>query len=142
MALTAYMFDQAVEDIHHGDHDFSSDTFNIALSNTAPSASGDAVIGDITQIANGNGYTTGGQALTVTSATQTGGTLTFVTTSDLTWTGGPSPMGTFQYYILYSATNNKLIGWWDRAAGLTVSAGQSVIFKSGAATLYQAAKTA
>jgi hypothetical protein len=142
MALTAYMFDQAAEDIHHGDHDFSSDTFKVALSNTAPSASGDAVIGDITQIANGNGYTTGGLTLTVTSATQTGGTFTFVITSDLTWTGGPSSMAEFRYYILYSATNNKLIGWWDRGAGLVVLNGWQVIFKSAAATLYQAAKTA
>lgn len=142
MALTAYMFDQAVEDIHHGDHDFSSDTFKVALSNTAPSASGDAVIGDITQIAAGNGYTTGGLTLATTSATQTGGTFTYVTTSDLTWTAAGGSMAAFQYYVLYSSTNNKLIGWWDRGASLTLSTGQAAIFKSAAATLYQAAKAA
>lgn len=142
MALTAYMFDQSVEDIHHGDHDFSSDTFKVALSNTAPSASGDAVIGDITQIASGNGYTTGGETLTTTSATQTGGTFTFVTTNDLTWAATPANMATFQYYVLYNSSNNKLIGWWDRGAGLTVSVGQSVVFKSAGATLYQAIKAA
>lgn len=54
-------FQDFVEQLVLAKHNFDGSThvFKVALSNTAPSAS-NAVLADITQIANGNGYTTGG----------------------------------------------------------------------------------
>ena len=49
-----------------------SDTFKVALSNTAPSAA-NTVFSDITEIAAGSGYTAGGATLAGVTSAQTAG---------------------------------------------------------------------
>lgn len=139
MALNAYLFNCFAEDVHKEVHNFGSDTFKVALSNTAPSAT-DTVIGDITQIASGNGYTTDGQAVTITSAVQTGGKFEWTITSDLEWTAGPSSMAEYQYYVLWNVTAAKLVGWWDRGAGLILAAGRKTVLETGGQVLYEGEK--
>ena len=64
-------FDDFSEQLTLGVHDFDTDVFKIYLSNTTPSASADAVKGDLPEITAGNGYTAGGATTTITVAGDT-----------------------------------------------------------------------
>ena len=90
-----------------------TDTVNVALftSTYTPSAGHTAFSGLTGQVAGGNGYTTGGQALTAITWAQTGGTATF-DAADAAWTASGGSI-TARYAILYSvtATGNDLIGY-------------------------------
>ena len=75
MATSAYnKFQDFSDQLIRGVHDFDAHVFKVALTNTAPVAT-NTVLADITQIAAGNGYTTGGNTTTVT-VSETGGTTT------------------------------------------------------------------
>ena len=76
-------FNSFIEAVFEGQHNFESNTFKVYLSNTAPTAA-NSVKADITEIANGNGYTTGGQTVTISSSSQTGGTYTAAANQTLT----------------------------------------------------------
>lgn len=102
----------------------SADTIKFMLTNTAPTSS-NAVYGDISgnELANGNGYTTGGASATLTSSTQTGGLYKYIASlASPTWTATGS-MGPFRYVVAYdsSASTKSLIGWWDYGSSLTLS---------------------
>ncbi len=98
----------------------SSDTIKAYFTNTAPTASGDAVKADLpTETANGNGYTTGGLTCT-TTYTRSGGTSTLALTANLVLTA-TGVVGDFRYICFYSdtSTNEDLIAYFDH--GSTVS---------------------
>lgn len=112
-----------------GVHNLASNTFKIALSNTAPNLATMAVLADITQISSGGGYTGGaggGFTLTSPTYTETGGTATFDGTSTtLTASGGS--FGPFRYAWLYNdtAASDPLIGVVDYGSSITVNDGES-----------------
>ena len=120
MALTFNKFDIFVQDVGRKVHNLNSDTLNFALSNVAPVA-GNTVIANITQIAAGNGYSTGGASLTAVSFTQAAGLAKLLGTAP-TWTASGT-MATFRYIVLYNLTaaGGPLIGWYDRGAGLALA---------------------
>lgn len=105
-------------------HNLGSDTLRVALSNAAPSQS-NTQLSQITQIADGNGYTTGGAAASITSSAQTSGTYRLVL-GDVVFTATGS-MGPFRYAVLYNdtATNDELIGWWDYGSSITLNSGET-----------------
>ncbi len=105
-------------------HNLSSDTLKIALTNTVPVAT-NAVLADITQVANGNGYLTGGSQAAITSLTQSSGTAKLVLV-DVTFTA-TGAVGPFQYAVLYNdtASNDELIGWWDHGSAITMANGDT-----------------
>lgn len=107
-------------------HNLGSDTLKVALTNSAPVAT-NTVLANITQIANGNGYTTGGTATTISSSAQTSGTYKLVIT-DVVFTASGGSMGTFQYLVLYNdtASNDELIGWADYGTALTLTDGSTL----------------
>lgn len=113
-------FDSFVEALAEKSHNLGADTLKIALTNTAPSAS-NTVLANITQIANGNGYTTGGTAVTITASSQTSGTYKLVG-NDVVFTATGS-LGPFRYAVLYNdtATNDELIGYWDNGSSVTLA---------------------
>lgn len=117
-------FNSFVEALGKKVHNLNSDTLKIALTNSAPSAS-NTQLSDITQIANGNGYTTGGTAVGSNAYSQTGGTAK-LTGNDVTFTASGS-MGPFRYAVIYndSATNDELIGWWDYGSSVTLATGET-----------------
>ena len=84
-----------------------------------------AAAGTITEVANGNGYTTGGNAATVTSATQTGGTYKLVLASPSTWTATGAGFS-FQYAVLVDTTTSTNVAYWDYGSSQTVAAGETV----------------
>lgn len=118
-------FNSFSEAVAEKKHDLGSDTLKVVLTNSAPSAS-NTQLSNITQISDGNGYTTGGTAATISSSAQTSGTYKLVL-ADVTFTASGGSIGPFQYVVLYNdtATNDELIGYWDYGTAITVTNGNS-----------------
>lgn len=108
-----------------GKHDFTTQTFKVALSNTAPSAA-NSVLADITQIGAGNGYTSGGTAVTMSLSTSSG--TAKVTGTDIVFTASGGSIGALRYAVLYNATTsgNPLVGWWDYGSSITLASGETL----------------
>lgn len=121
-------FNQFVADLGNKVHNLSSDACKVMLTNTAPAAT-NAVFADITELASGNGYTTGGNAASVTSWTQTSGTAKLILASPATWTASGGSVGPFRYAVLYNSTPTSplkpLIGYWDYGSSITLAAGET-----------------
>jgi hypothetical protein len=118
-------FDSFVEAVAEKVHDLGSDTLKVVLTNTAP-VSTNTVLANISQLGNGNGYTTGGAQATQTSSAQTSGTYKLVL-ADVTWTASGGSIGPFRYAVLYNdtATSDELIGYYDYGTSLTVPDGST-----------------
>lgn len=108
-----------------------ADTHKVVLSNSAPTASM-ALLSEITQIANGNGYTTGGSTAAVSSSSQSSGTYKLVL-GDVVFTASGS-LGPFRYAVLYddTATNDEMVGWWDYGSSITLSTGETFTWDADA----------
>ncbi len=117
-------FQSFVEILAEKGHNLGSDTLKVALTNSAP-VNTNTVLANITQISNGNGYTTGGTAATISSSAQTSGTYKLVL-ADVVFTATGS-MGPFRYVVLYNdtATNDELIAWWDYGSSITLASGET-----------------
>lgn len=122
-------FHSFVEHLAEKVHNLGSDTLKIALTNTAPNASTNTVLADITQVANGNGYTTGGTAVTVTGSSQTGGTYALTQSADVVFTATGGSIPSFRYAVLYNDTPTSpadpLIGYWDYGSSVTLAVGET-----------------
>lgn len=101
-----------------------TDTWKIALTNRAPVVSTDATLSDAAEIAAGSGYTAGGNACAVSSSSQTGGVYKLVLSSPATWTSSGT-IGPFRYAVLYDATTDSLIGYWDYGSAVTLTTGET-----------------
>jgi len=113
-----------VQDLANKKHDLSADTFKVMLTNTAPVAT-NAVYADVSgaELANGNGYTTGGTAATITSSTQTSGTEKWILQTVVFTASGS--LGPFRYALLLNVTQTTplkpLIAWWDYGSSITLA---------------------
>lgn len=118
-------FNSFVEALAEKTHNLGSDTLKAMLTNSAPVA-GNTVKADITEISAGNGYTAGGEALTISSSSQSSGTYKLVL-ADKTWTASGGTIGPFRYVVIYNdtAASDELIGWYDRGSSLTLNAGDT-----------------
>lgn len=114
-------FQSFVEAVAEKAHNLGSDTLKVALTNSAPSAA-NTQLSDITQISNGNGYTTGGTAATTSSSAQTSGTYKLVL-ADVVFTASTGSMGPFRYAVLYNDTSasDLLIGYYDYGSAITLA---------------------
>lgn len=120
-------FNDFVEQCLTGTHDFTSHTFKLALSNTAPVAT-NTVLADITQITAGNGYVAGGPTIANVTLAETSGTAT-VTMDDPVITASGGSIGPFQYFVIYNdtATGDPLVGWYTRTeSAVTLSDGETI----------------
>jgi hypothetical protein len=102
----------------------ATDTLKVALSNTAPSAS-HTQLSQVSEVSAGAGYTAGGEALSVSSSGQSGGTYSLVISDDVVWTSTGS-FPTSRYVILYDYTlaGDPLLGWWDNGSSISPTSGQ------------------
>jgi hypothetical protein len=121
---TGNKFNQFVQNVNNGVHNFASDTLKVMLTNTAPAAT-NAVLTDITEISAGNGYTAGGATVTVSSSTQSGGVYKLIgSAASPTWTASGA-VGPFRYVVLYDATPTSplkpLVCYWDYGSNLTLA---------------------
>ena len=123
-----------VENLAEKVHDLGADTLKVALTNSAPLAT-NTVLTDITQIANGNGYTTGGSTTTQSSSAQSSGTYKLVL-GDVVFTASGGSVGPFQYAVLYNDTPTSpadpLIAWWDYGSAVTLADGETFTFDASA----------
>jgi hypothetical protein len=109
----------------NGGVNLASDALKVMLTNTLPLAL-NTQYSDISvnELASGNGYTTGGAAVTTVSSIQSSGVYKYTgSAANPTWTASGS-MGPFRYAVLYDTTSTikSLIGWWDYGSNLTLSA--------------------
>ena len=131
MATSAWnKFNDFSEQLVRGVHDFDANTFKVVLTNSAPTAA-NTILTDITQIANGGGYTTGGETTTITIS-ETSGTTT-VSGTEIVWTGSGAGFGPFRYAVLYNdsstAPADALIAWFDYGSAISVGAGETFTLK-------------
>ena len=120
-------FNCFVEDLAEKKHNLGSDTLKLALTNSAPLAT-NTVLANITQITAANGYTSGGNAVTITSSSQTSGTYKLVG-NDVTFTASGGSMAQFRYVVLYNDTeaSDALIGYWDNGSAVDLVDTQSFV---------------
>jgi len=127
-------FQDFVEQLGKGVHNFSSHIINVYLSNEQPLV-GDTIKTDIAGITEQNGYA----AASITPVwSETGGTATLVGT-DVEWTASGAGFGPFQFAIIYneSATNplDALICWWEYTSSISCAAGEKFKVDFGASIL-------
>ena len=115
-------FNAFSEAVYEKVHDFANDQLVVALSNVSPLVT-NSVLTDITQI----DYTNiqgnpASRNLVRTSSSQTGGVYSLVMQDLVLTATGVVP--TFQYVIIYNdtATNDELVGWYDRGSPVNLDA--------------------
>ena len=124
MGVPFNKFNNWVNELDTKNVNLNADVFKVLLTNTAPVAT-NKFYADIsaTELANGNGYTTGGTVVPNTGVTNAAGTDTFVGDQvPFTATGA---MGPFRYAVLYDTTaaSQPLCGYWDYGSSITLSSG-------------------
>lgn len=87
--------------------------------------------GTITEVANGNGYATGGNSASVTSATHASGVYKLVLADPAVWTASGAGFS-FQYAVLVGSTTGNM-GAWDYGSSQAVAAGETVTVDLSAA---------
>jgi len=123
---TFQKFHKFIENLTKGSYNLTTDTYKIALTNTAPTIATDSVFlpGSLHPApAAVDGYTTNGHSVTISSATTTSGVFTLACTTDITITAGAGGIGPFRYAILYDDTtvDDKLISVWDIGSSITLT---------------------
>lgn len=121
-------FNAFVLELAKGTHNLNSNVLKVMLTNVAPVAT-NALKADLTEVTNGNGYTTGGNTAAFTSGTQTSGTYKLVLADPATWTASGGSIGPFRYAVLYNdtASSKNLIGWWDYGSSITLADGEQFV---------------
>jgi hypothetical protein len=119
-------FNCFVEDLAEKAHNLGSDTLKAALTNTAPTASQTTWnTTDHPAPTAANGYTAGGNTLTISSSAQSSGTYKLVL-ADSVFTASGGNLGPFRYVVLYNSTASaKPIGWYDYGSSITLATGET-----------------
>lgn len=127
-------FEQFVEDLGSKVHNLAAagDTLMVYATNTAPSASADAVKADLATATEQNGYAAADMQQ---DFSQTGGTGT-LTATDVVWTATGAGFGPIRYVPFYNDTPTSpadpLIGWWDYGSSVSPAAGETFTVDFGA----------
>ena len=131
-------FRDFVEQLGLKQHDLNADPLYVFLTNEQPLVT-DTTRADIADLSTGNGYTAGGADTQNAASESPAGTLT-VTGTDIVWTASGGTIGPFQFAVLYNqvgglGAGNKLIGWWDYGAPLTLNSGETFTVDFGSSIL-------
>lgn len=120
---------QFTQDLCQLVHNFTTSTghtFKVVLSNTAVVAT-NSTLSAITQIANGNGYTTGGTTTTQTCSTSSGTAKVVMT--DVVFTASGGSIASLRYAVLYNDTPTSpadpTIAWWDYGSSVAPATGET-----------------
>jgi hypothetical protein len=134
---TFVKYDQFAVDLAAGVHTLTTagSTLKLALTNTAPTTSTDAVLADITEIAYTNiSSPTMPADITNVGAENPAGTWE-VSGTDVTITASGT-VADFQYVVLYNDTPTSpvdpLIGYWDYGSTVSLSSGETFTVDFGA----------
>ncbi len=139
-SATFTFFHDLSEQIGKGVHNFASHTFKAALTNTAPTASSNTVLADITQLSTGGGYTGGaggGYALDGVTWAQSSNVGKLTVTDEVITASGAS-VGPFRYIVIYNDTASSpadaLVGYLDYGSALTLADTESLTLDFDAST--------
>ena len=116
-------FNSFIEYVNEKAVNWQTDTFVIALTNSAPSSS-NSVLADITEIS----YTNlSSRTLTIAAASQTAGTYT-ATANQLTLSASGA-VATFRYVVMYDSTpaGSPLVQYWDYGSAVTMQSGDTFV---------------
>lgn len=125
---TFQKFNDYVEQLNKGVHNWSTHTFKAMLTNTAPAAT-DTGFANWTEITAGNGYTAGGMTLDTVTLSETSGTAK-VTIADEVLTASGGSIGPFRYVPYYNDTATSpadaAVCYFDYGTGgVTLASGES-----------------
>lgn len=132
MSSSFNKFQMFVEDLAEKIHNLGSDSLKLILTNSAPVAT-NTVVANLTDISAGNGYSAGGNAITISTSAETTGTYKLVL-ADSVFTASGGTIGPFRYATLYNTTpttnsqgttGKPLIGWWDYGSSITLADGET-----------------
>ena len=125
MAMTFTKVYNFVQDLGAKVHNLTSDVLKVALTDTAPTTASH-VLSDITQITAANGYTAGGATVPSTAFANSSGTST-LSGNAVVFTASGGSIAQFRYAVLYNSTaaSGNIIGWWDYAAEVNVTNGNT-----------------
>jgi len=130
-------FQDFVEQLGKGKHDFSTHTIKVYLSNEAPLAA-DTIKTDIADITAQNGYPAGGSSVTPVWSETPAGTGQLAGT-DVVFTASGGSFGPFRYVILYNDSTtdplDALIGWWDYGSSISCNDGETFTVDFGSSIL-------
>lgn len=109
----------------------TTDTVKVALASDAANYTTDNALADRTQVANGGGYTTGGED-TQNDSTRTTTTVT-ETAVDVVWTG-TTGFGPFTDVVRYddTAASDQLINDWPYGSSISIGIGETFTVDFGA----------
>lgn len=116
---------------YHGNMNTNLMKVGLYQAAAAPSASGDSVLADLTnEVANGNGYTTGGEDVTNTFSEAAGtGTLDG---TNIVWTASGGPVNNIQFAVLYNTQTttvaNGLMWYYDYGSEIDLADGETFTF--------------
>jgi len=113
----------------------TTDTWRAVIVTDTPAPTTDSIIGDVTQIAGSNGYTTNGENITFNS-TRSGSTIT-ATAVDVVWTATGGNLGastTGRWVVVFddTAAADDLWCHWDYGSVFTVAVGETFTLDFGA----------
>lgn len=121
-------FQDFAEQIAKAVHNFSSHTFKLLLTNSAPVAT-NTVKADLTEISAGNGYSAGGMTCDSVTLSETSGAAK-LTIADEVLTASGGAIGPFRYVVLYNdsptSPADPLIAWWDYGSSISLNDGESL----------------
>lgn len=129
MAISQAMVTSFKVALLNGEMDFSSDTaqvFKIALyTSSATLGASTTAYSSTNEVANGNGYTTGGETLTISANPTSSSTTAYLDFSDVTWT---SASFTARGALIYkSGGSNPAVAVLDFGEDKTASNGNFVV---------------
>lgn len=123
----------------------ASDTFKMALTDSAPNQATHTVLADVTEIGASNGYASGGNTLASASWTETAASsgIWQFSSSPVTFTASGGDIATHRYAVIYSSTasSGKLVGHIDRGASATITSGNSRTWSAGSSGWFQATRS-
>ena len=121
MPTAAYTkFQPGIENITEGTN-LGTDSFAVKLATAV-----NTTAGTITEVANGNGYTTGGNTVgTNSTATHTTGVYKVTLADPAVWTASGAGFS-FQFAVLVNTTTGIAYGSWDYGSSQAVAVGETV----------------
>ena len=122
MAVAYNKFQGFVNYLGLGDMHLDTDTFNVYVTNNAPSAADDDIRANLAGATEENGYAAADVTNTWSEATGTG--TMGATDVVITATGSVGP---FQYVVIYNDTHGSdaLMCWWDYGSEVTLADGET-----------------
>jgi len=124
MSITQAIADSFKKEIVEGIHDFTSDTFKIALYTSSASLNNSTTAYTTTGEASGTNYTAGGEILSVTAPTLSSGTV-IIDASNVTWS---NITATVRGALIYNSSKaNRAVMVLDFGSDRVVIAGDLTV---------------